>query len=83
WRYIADYYTVSPTTEKVQLDHEWQALDMNLGEDPRIFLDRAKLIRYNCAKLGVVISDADANRHYIRRLSSDFDIVCGVLRAFD
>lgn len=52
-----------------------------MGESPLLFLSRAYLIRHERQQFGFVRSDLDANRYYVCRLLSDFEIRQGMLLA--
>ena len=47
---------------------------MYVGEEPFKYFSRCKVIRHKRQKLGIVVSDVDACRHYVRRLSSEYEI---------
>ncbi|CAM9921137.1 unnamed protein product [Sphacelaria rigidula] len=81
WDYFLRYYGVCPTVEKARYEREWNDLEMSVGESPLVFFSRANFIRHKRHQYGVVISEFDANRHYARRLSSDYLIQKSMLLA--
>ncbi|CAM9563431.1 unnamed protein product, partial [Sphacelaria rigidula] len=74
WDHIVIYYQTPATTEKTRLEMEWSSLQMSVGEQPIVFFTNSKLIRHKRAKHGITMSDADACRHIVRRLSAEYDI---------
>ncbi|CAM9384321.1 unnamed protein product, partial [Sphacelaria rigidula] len=79
WDHIVRYYKTPACTEKTRLEMEWTSLQMSVGELPIMYFSRAKLIGHKRAKHGRIVTDSDSCRHFVRGLSSEYDVQKNVL----
>ncbi|CAM9977489.1 unnamed protein product, partial [Sphacelaria rigidula] len=73
WDHIVRYYKTPASTEKSRLEMEWKSLQMGVRELPIMYFSGAKLIRHKREKHGIIVTDSDSCRHFVRRLSSKYD----------
>lgn len=52
----------------------WLTLEMRSDGSPLVFLSRANLIKHKRGQYDIKIPEGQANWHYARHLSSDYDI---------